>query len=219
MNVQFAVPTAAVLPVRDCDEDDESQIDLTESQAGRRDEYCVGDNYMGEIEINQPLYSDDISRSDIGDSGFVYVENKGSRTVCRIESLNAESGVAYIRTSENPDKQAIGVYLDLIGSNRLYRFHGCLKPFKNSKHRGISFGNDVPVHMVGQKIVNPPVPGVFGSRSRPVALEISPGSFVLAALVDVDNADRENPLVIRSSADYNVACLKMASNSKVYWVL
>lgn len=218
MNIQFAVPNAAALPVSDYDEDYECQIDLTESR--RSEECCVGGSYFGVIDMDKPLYFDDLYglESDRLSRGFVYVNERGSRIVCRIESLNIESGEAWIKTSENPDKPAIRIYPDLIGSNRLYNYDGCLKSFKTFKHRGILFGTEVPGHMVGQKVMNPTEPGVFGSRFRPVALEISPGSFVLAALVDVDNSDRENPLIIRSSADYNVACLKMARNSSVYWL-
>ena len=219
MNVQFAVPNAVALPESDYDEDYECHIDLTKPR--RSEECCIGGSYFGVIDMDKPLYFDDLYglESDKLNRGFVYVNERGSRTVCILERLDTESGEAWIRTSENPDKPAIRIYPNLIGSNRLYNYNGGLKSFRDLKHRGILFGTEVPEHMIGQKVMNPTEPGVFGSRFKPVALEVSPRSFVLAALVDVDNADRENPLVIRSSADYNVACLKMARNSKVYWLL
>jgi hypothetical protein len=201
-------------------------------------EYCIGDMYVGLLgpysldfddvcdfmqKIDNPQADESLqSYGSFSQSSLVYRDSTiESRVVCTVVGLDARTGEVHIKTSENPSKPLVRLYADLIGPYGLYRYCGYLKPFQSITYCGIKFGNVVPQHMVGNPIFNPPIPGVFGLKPSIVAVQLSPdsSSYVLTALVDVDVADSETPLVIRHSADYSVPCIKMAKDCKVRWML
>ena len=237
MNIQNAIDLSTYAESELSEQED--TIDLTRAWK----EYCIGDIYTDHINLKRPLYSEDVhtilqrakdlqadeSRSPYGSvsgSSFVYRDASHAtgelRVICRIENFDEKTGIAYIRTSENPSRPAIVIYPDMIGPRRLYRYVGFLKAFQHIRYRGIGFGDEVPSHRIGASIINTPITSVFGLRPRPVTIELGPGrpgSYVMAALVDVDRSDKETPLVIRLSTDYAVPCAKFALNSKVFWML
>ena len=151
-------------------------------------------------------------------SSLVYRNSdKETRTICIVERFDEKLGEVFIRVSENPSDQPIKLYPDLIGPHRLFRYSGYLKPFQNFKHRGISFGNVVPEHMIGPIVLKRSGTSVFGRKPEPVAVQlgIDSDSYVMAALIGIDSSDNETPLVIRYSADYSVPCIKMALGPSV----
>ena len=147
------------------------------------------------------------------------------RVICIVMGFDPDNGVVYIKTSENPSRPLIKVYADLIGNSKLYQFRGELRTFQNfvHSHRSgfiLSLGDVVPVELLGDKVFIQIGISFFGFKPRAVAVKLSPTSdtYVMAALVDTDANDREQPYVIRVSADFRIPCIKMAICDGVRWI-